>query len=53
MLEPFLVRALLAGLGLGILAAPLGCLVVWRRMSYFGSTFMHPSVRASWMRTVA
>ena len=41
MLEPFLVRALLAGLGLGILAAPLGCLVVWRRMSYFGSTVAH------------
>jgi zinc transport system permease protein len=40
-LEPFLVRALLAGLGLGILAAPLGCLVVWRRMSYFGSTVAH------------
>ena len=40
-LEPFLVRALLAGLGVGILAAPLGCLVVWRRMSYFGSTVAH------------
>ena len=41
MLEPFLLRALLAGLGLGIIAAPLGCLVVWRRMSYFGSTVAH------------
>lgn len=41
MLEPFLFRALLAGVGLGILAAPLGCLVVWRRMSYFGSTVAH------------
>lgn len=41
MLEPFLVRALIAGIGLGILAAPLGCLVVWRRMSYFGSTVAH------------
>lgn len=41
MLEPFLLRALLAGIGLGILAAPLGCLVVWRRMSYFGSTVAH------------
>jgi zinc transport system permease protein len=40
-LEPFLLRALLAALGLGILAAPLGCLVVWRRMSYFGSTIAH------------
>jgi zinc transport system permease protein len=41
MLEPFFVRALLAGFGLGLLAAPLGCLVVWRRMSYFGSTVAH------------
>jgi len=41
MIEPFVLRALLAGLGLGLLAAPLGCLVVWRRMSYFGSTIAH------------
>lgn len=36
MLEPFLMRALLAGFGLAIVAAPLGCFVVWRRMAYFG-----------------
>lgn len=41
MLEPFFLRALAAGVGLGIIAAPLGCLVVWRRMSYFGSTVAH------------
>jgi zinc transport system permease protein len=41
MLEPFLVRALLAAVGVGLVAAPLGCLVVWRRMSYFGSTIAH------------
>jgi zinc transport system permease protein len=41
MMEPFLLRALLAGLGIAIVAAPLGCLVVWRRMSYFGSTVAH------------
>jgi zinc transport system permease protein len=29
-------RALLAGLGLAIVAAPLGCFVVWRRMAYYG-----------------
>lgn len=37
-LEPFLLRALVAGLGLAIVAAPLGCIVVWRRMSYVGET---------------
>jgi zinc transport system permease protein len=36
--EPFLIRALLAGLGLAFIAAPLGCFVVWRRMAYFGET---------------
>ena len=36
MLEPFLLRALLFGLGLAIVAAPLGCFVVWRRMAYYG-----------------
>ncbi len=41
MLEPFLLRALVAAIGVGLIAAPLGCLVVWRRMSYFGATIAH------------
>jgi zinc transport system permease protein len=36
--DPFLLRALLAGLGLAVIAAPLGCFVVWRRMAYYGET---------------
>jgi zinc transport system permease protein len=36
--EPFLMRALLAGLGLAVIAGPLGCFVVWRRMAYYGET---------------
>jgi zinc transport system permease protein len=35
-MEPFLLRALLFGLGLAVVAAPLGCFVVWRRMAYYG-----------------
>lgn len=38
MAEPFLMRALLAGLGLAVIAAPLGCFVIWRRMAYYGET---------------
>lgn len=38
MIDPFLLRALAAGLGLAVVAAPLGCVVVWRRMAYFGET---------------
>jgi zinc transport system permease protein len=36
--DPFVWRALLAAVGLAIIAAPLGCIVVWRRMSYVGET---------------
>jgi zinc transport system permease protein len=37
-MDPFLIRALAAGIGLAIVAAPLGCFVVWNRMAYFGET---------------
>jgi zinc transport system permease protein len=43
-LEPFLLRALVAGLGLAIVAAPLGCFVVWQRMAYFGETVAQASL---------
>jgi zinc transport system permease protein len=36
--EPFVLRAFLAAVGLAVIAAPLGCIVVWRRMSYVGET---------------
>jgi zinc transport system permease protein len=36
--DPFIVRAFLAAVGLAVIAAPLGCIVVWRRMSYVGET---------------
>lgn len=44
MLDDFLVRALLAGLGLAIAAGPLGCFVVWRRMAYFGDSMAHAAI---------
>ncbi len=34
----------LAGLMLSVAAGPLGCFVVWRRMSYFGDTLAHASL---------
>ena len=39
--EPFFIRALLAGLGISIVAGPIGCFIVWRRMAYFGETLAH------------
>ncbi|MBT6044369.1 MAG: zinc ABC transporter permease subunit ZnuB [Gammaproteobacteria bacterium] len=40
----FILRALLAGLMVAIIAGPLGCFVVWRRMSYFGDTLAHSAL---------
>lgn len=44
MLDDFLVRAALAGLGVALAAAPMGCFVVWRRMAYFGDATAHASI---------
>lgn len=43
-MDPFFARALAAGIGLAIMAAPLGCFVVWRRMAYFGETIAQASL---------
>ena len=43
-LESFLVRAALAGVGVAVAAAPLGCFVVWRRMAYFGDAVAHAAI---------
>lgn len=44
MMDPFLVRALAAGLGLAVIAAPLGCFLVWSRMAFFGEAVAQASL---------
>lgn len=44
MLDDFLVRAALAGIGVAIVAGPLGCFIVWRRLAYFGDTMAHSAL---------
>ncbi|WP_323802699.1 iron chelate uptake ABC transporter family permease subunit [Sulfitobacter litoralis] len=44
MLDDFLIRAGLAGIGVAFAAAPLGCFVVWRRMAYFGDATSHAAL---------
>lgn len=44
MFDDFLVRAVFAGIGVAIAAAPLGCMVVWRRMAYFGDATAHAAI---------
>lgn len=43
-LDDFFLRALLAGIGIAVVAAPLGCFVVWRRMAYFGDAMAHSAL---------
>lgn len=40
----FILYALIAGLGLALVAGPLGSFVVWRRMAYFGDTLAHSAL---------
>ena len=39
-----MVRALLAGIGVAVVAGPLGAFVVWRRMAYFGEALAHSAL---------
>ena len=40
----FLLLPLLAGLGVALIAAPLGTFVVWQRLAYFGDTLAHSAL---------
>ncbi|MBE1283261.1 MAG: hypothetical protein GJ676_08100 [Rhodobacteraceae bacterium] len=44
LLDNFLARAALAGIGVSLAAAPLGCFVIWRRMAYFGDATAHAAI---------
>ncbi|MCB1384034.1 MAG: metal ABC transporter permease [Notoacmeibacter sp.] len=44
MLDDFFLRALAAGIGVALVAGPLGCFIVWRRLAYFGDTLSHAAL---------
>ena len=44
MMSDLLLHAMLAGFGVALIAGPLGCFVVWRRMAYFGDTLSHSAL---------
>lgn len=44
MLDDFFTRALVAGIGVAVVAGPLGCFIIWRRMAYFGDTLSHAAL---------
>lgn len=44
MLDDYFTRAMLAGIGMAIVAGPLGCFIVWRRLAYYGDTLAHAAL---------
>ena len=44
MLDDFLIRAAIAGIGVAVAAGQLGCFVIWRRIAYFGDATAHAAV---------
>ena len=43
-MDDFLIRALLAGIAVALIAGPLGVFILWRRMAYFGDTLSHSAI---------
>lgn len=44
MTDDFILQALVAGIGIALMAAPLGCFVAWQRLAYFGDTIAHAAL---------
>ena len=44
MFDDFFIRALFAGIGLAVIVGPLGCLIIWRKMAFFGDTLAHAAL---------
>ncbi len=44
MFDDFFVRAMVSGIGVAIIAGPLGCFIIWRRLAYFGDTLAHAAL---------
>ena len=44
MFDDFIIRAFAAGVGLALITGPLGCFIIWRRLSYFGDTIAHSAL---------
>lgn len=43
-MQEFFLRALLGGIGVALIAGPLGCFLVWRRMAFFGAALSHSAL---------
>lgn len=43
-MDEFIWRVLLGGLGVALVAGPVGCFIVWRRMAFFGHAVSHAAL---------
>lgn len=43
-MDDFILRAFLGGIGVALVAGPLGAFVVWRRMAFFGDALAHSAL---------
>jgi len=43
-MDEFILLALLSGTFVALVAGPMGCFLVWRRMAYFGDTIAHSAL---------
>jgi len=43
-IDDFILRALMAGILVVLVSGPMGCVVVWRRMAYFGDALAHSAL---------
>ena len=44
LMDDFFYRALIAGIATAALTGPIGCFIIWRRMSFFGDTLSHSAL---------
>ena len=44
MLDDFFTRAVIGGVGVALVAGPIGCFIIWRRLAYFGDTLSHSAL---------
>ena len=44
MFDDFFIRALIAGIGISLVTGPIGCFIIWRRLSFFGDTLSHSAL---------
>ncbi len=43
-MDDFILRALIAGIAVVLIAGPLGVFILWRRMAYFGDALSHSAI---------